>query len=278
MEERFARLPRSLAQRTITTRLATIDPPFDSEGVPALLAHPDESWNEPGASPSRRPVVLWMHGRTVSKELDPGRYLRWLKAGIATCAIDLPWHGERADETKQDSDWTLRLAERAVVEVDRVVEDLADPRFNDAFDPDRVAIGGMSAGGMVTLIRLCRPHRFACACVEATAGDFRAMEGHTFHVPDLVERLNPATHLDEWRPIPLLSLHSEADAWVPFGAMRGFIDTLRAHYESRGADPTTIELVTWPQTGAHYEHMGFGRVSNDAKNIQTDFLARHLSP
>jgi len=76
--ERFSRLPSSLASRAKSVRFGD---------VPALLAHPD--WETPA------PVVLWMHGRTVSKELDPGRYLRWVRAGIAACAVDLPGHGER---------------------------------------------------------------------------------------------------------------------------------------------------------------------------------------
>ena len=33
------------------------------------------------APPGPRPTIIWIHGRTVSKELDPGRYLRWLRAG-----------------------------------------------------------------------------------------------------------------------------------------------------------------------------------------------------
>jgi hypothetical protein len=41
--------------------------------------------------------------------------------------------------------------------------------------------------------------------------------------------------------------------------------------------PSLIESHTWPTTGAPEEHVGFGKVSNDAKNIQTAFLARHLA-
>jgi hypothetical protein len=37
-------------------------------------------------------------------------------------------------------------------------------------------------------------------------------------------------------------------------------------------------LVTWPSTGAPHEHLGFGRVANDAKNLQTAFFKRHLLP
>ena len=278
MEERFARLPRALAERTITTRLAERTTPFDDKGVPALLAHPDEGWNDPGVRPTPRPVVIWMHGRTVSKELDPGRYLRWMRAGIATCSIDLPYHGERADESRQTSEWTLRLAEQCVQEVDLILEALGEGRFNGAFDFGRMAIGGMSAGGMVALVRLCREHPFVCASVEATAGNFRVMEGHPFYIPALAERMNPIDALEGWRPIPLLAMHSEADAWVPFEAMRSFVVELRAHYARRGAPKVPIELVMWPETGAPHEHMGFGRFANEAKNAQTEFLVRHLKP
>lgn len=256
--------------------------------MPALLAHPDEGWHDPGAAaPSARPVVLWMHGRTVNKELDPGRYLRWLRApggGIATCAIDLPGHGERFEKSAQGSNATLEVVETACTEVDRVVQDLADPRWRGAFDLGRMAIGGMSAGGMVTLVRLCREHSFRCAAVESTAGDFEQMrslgefytKGGRDPEGELAGRLNPIAHLEGWAPIPLLALHSERDSWVPVGAIRSFTDALKAHHEARHADPSMVQLVTWPETGAPNEHAGFGRVANDAKNLQTDFFARWL--
>jgi len=272
-DPRFASLPRALAERAVWTKLG---PQSD---IPSLLAHPDLGWNAPGATPTQRPIVLWMHGRTANKELDPGRYLRWIRAeggGIAACAIDLPWHGERVDESKHGSEFTLRMVERMLVEIDRVVESLGDPRFNGAFDTTRIGIGGMSAGGMATLVRLCAPHRFACAAVEATAGDFSIMKGHKFHVDELVERFNPITHLDAWQPIPLLALHSRADKWVPVAAIENFTNTLRERYATLGADPAMVELVTWESTGAPEEHIGFGRHSNDAKNRQTEFFVRSL--
>lgn len=280
MEERFAKLPRALAERTLTTRLIADTTPFDDVGgggVPALLAHPDRHWHKPGAEPAPHPLVIWMHGRTATKELDPGRYLRWVRAGIATCAIDLPWHGQRAVPERQTSAWTLKGAEQAVAEIDLIVEALRDdPRFNGAFDTARMALGGMSAGGMFTLIRLCRPHPFVCATVEAAAGNFRVMAGHPFYVEPLAEQLNPIDHLDQWRPIPLLALHSQADAWVPFEAMRSFIAELRSTYARRGAAGVPVELASWPVTGAPQEHLGFGRFANEAKNKQVEFLREEL--
>ncbi len=275
MDDRFKRFPAHLAERTRIVRLG----PDDS--IPALLAHPD--WRTPS------PTVIWLHGRTVNKELDPGRYLRWIRAGIAACAIDLPGHGERADAAMQEPGRTLDVLEQAQGEIDQVIESLADPEYGAAggglFDLDRLAIGGMSAGGMATLGRLCDPHPFLCATVEATTGNLAGLYAGTAdrpwpvsHPPERVAALDPMQHLASFRPIPLQALHTEADAVVPIAVQRTFLDHLRAHYAARGADPDLIELVTWPETGAPMEHNGFGRHANDAKNAQLEFLRRHLRP
>ena len=55
-----------------------------------------------------------------------------------------------------------------------------------------------------------------------------------------------------------------------------FLERLGEHYLTHDAAPETIELVTWPQTGAPQEHLGFGRHTNEAKNIQVDFFQKHL--
>ncbi|MBX3357360.1 MAG: prolyl oligopeptidase family serine peptidase [Phycisphaeraceae bacterium] len=275
MIDRFARFPADLARRARHAHLAG--------HIPALLAHPD--WSTPA------PTVIWLHGRTVNKELDPGRYLRWIRAGIAACAIDLPGHGERADPDQQQPDHTLDVLGQTVAEIDAVIEALADPSHAGVFDLDRLAIGGMSMGGMATLRRLCEPHPFACAAVECTTGDLHSLyfgpraDGETpwpvRHDPARVEQVDPMAHIDDspgWSPIPLLALHSEADRVVPFNSQRRFISALADRYRRIGADPSVIRLVSWPQTGAPEEHSGFGRVANEAKNVQTEFLVEHLRP
>ena len=257
-------LPASLAAKSRFVRLGP--------DVPALVAHPD--WAAPA------PVVLWMHGRTVTKELDPGRYSRWLRAGVAVCAIDLPGHGERAEPDRQGSEATPGVIEQARREIDPILDGLAH-EFGDAFDLDRVAIGGMSLGGMITLRRLCDPHRFGAAAVEATTGDLAALYGDAdrpsaAHDPADVEPQDPSRHLAGFEPLPLLALHTQADEMVPWPGQRAFLERLRAHYADRGSDPDLIEIETWPDTGAPREHVGFGRHSNEAKNTQTAFLARAL--
>ncbi len=259
MRERPVRLPSALQAAARWERLG-------SPGIPAMLVHPD--W----AGGAAAPALIWMHGRTVSKEIDPGRYLRLLRAGIGVCAVDLPGHGERLEPALQTPERTLDVVRQMVDEVDEVLESVAGFGI---FDMDRVAIGGMSAGGMAALARLCRPHSFRCAAVEASSGSW----GHQRHramfagrAPEDLARDEPVTNLDGWREIPVQAIHCRADTWVSFEGQSAFIDALRTRY----ADPALIEFVVYDETGAPFEHAGFGRFAADAKNRQRDFIARHL--
>ena len=234
--------------------------------TPVLLAHP--TW-----SPSElAPVMLWLHGRTVHKELDPGRYLRWIRQGIGVCAIDLPGHGERYDHDLQQPDRTLDVILAMIDEIDDIVTALRD--FH-VFDPDRIGIGGMSAGGMATLARLCRPHGFVCAAVEATTGSWEHQEHREMfrHRPDAeVAPRDPIRHLEHWREIPLQAIHGRYDEWIDVAGQRLFIESLRGRYR----DPELIEYIEYDRTGAPFEHAGFGKYAADAKNRQRDFLVRWL--
>lgn len=268
MDERFKQLPSYLRERARRTELT---------GVPALIAVPEAD--------GPAPVMLWMHGRTVDKELDPGRYLRWLRAGIATVSLDLPGHGEREGPRLHDPECTPKVLGQMLDEIDDVVGALSRYDESHRLDLDRMGIGGMSAGGMVALRRLCDEHPFCCAAVESTTGWLAEMYDPTLsdsarwpveHDPALVERIDPMRHLSSFRPIPLLALHSEADQTVPFAGMKAFLDALGDCYKDAGASRDLITLKAWPETGAPFEHAGFGKVAAEAKNIQTEFLERHL--
>ncbi|MFA6045376.1 MAG: prolyl oligopeptidase family serine peptidase [Phycisphaerales bacterium] len=268
MIERFAQFPESLAKQTRRMTLA---------GVPAIVAHPD--WA------TAAPVMLWMHGRTASKELDPGRYLRWIRAGIAAVALDLPGHGERYDASFQHPRATMDVIAQMSGEIDGVVDALAAPGVGEFLDFSRMGIGGMSAGGMTSLRRLCEGHDFVCAAIEGATGAFEALyfPADASRPPwgveqdrAKVEALDPSTHLSGFAPLPLLALHCEVDEVVPVGTLRGFLAKLRECYIGAGADPGQIELKTWPETGAPNQHAGFGKFGNDAKNAQVAYLRRRL--
>jgi dienelactone hydrolase len=270
MLDRFKQFPQALSAQARNVRLG-------ASGVPAMLAHPD--WTTPC------PVVIWMHGRTATKELDPGRYLRWIRAGIAACAIDLPGHGERSEEGRQGPSATLGVLRQMIGEIDGVVSALAESQWNGVFDTKRIGIGGMSLGGMATLRRLCDPHPFMCAAVECTTGNLRSMYGEkndaarvagkiAAHGHEDVARLSAMEHLESWRPIPMLVLHNELDRVIPIEGQRRFVEALRGRYAALGVDPSLVEFRAFPQNGAPDEHAGFGKFGNDAKNTQVEFLKR----
>ena len=166
-----------------------------------------------------------------------------------------------------------------VGEIDGVLESLKDL---GPIDMTRLAIGGMSAGGMVTLRRLCDRHPFKGACIEGTTGNLAGLYfpepgtptrvWPTTHSHKEVSRVDPQERLEGFAPIPLLALHNEGDSMVPIAGQRVFLDELRGHYQSKQADPGLIELRTFENTGAPGEHAGFGKFANDAKNLQLAFL------
>jgi len=254
-------LPSALRARAEWTHLTA--------GVPALLVRP------PAFDEGRTtPLLIWLHGRTAHKELDPGRYLRLMRSGIAICAVDLPGHGERHRAELLEPERTLDVVLRMESEIDGIVQDLRDL---GGFDPDRTALGGMSAGGMAALARLCRPHTFAAATVEATTGDWDAQrERAMFRAvdPAIIDRWNPIRHLDGWREIPLQAIHTRSDEWIRFDGQERFINALR----DRAVDPQQIELIAYDRTGAPHEHIGFGRMAADAKDRQRTFLRKWLHP
>ena len=261
MPDFAARIPSSLIENTRWVRLG------EDEQIPTMLIHPDWQESDDGAM---SPIMLWMHGRTVDKELDPGRYLRWMRAGIATCAIDLPGHGERIDAALQQPDRTFDVVMQMLSEIDEIVATLRERYVS--FNSSQIGIGGMSAGGMTTLARLTQQHEFTCAAVEGTTGSWsHQFKRDMFKHRDIneVHALNPIEHLGRWQEIPLQAIHTKADEWVKYTGQLEFIEALRKRY----ANPELIEFVTYESTGAPYEHAGFGKKATDAKTRQTKFLA-----
>lgn len=234
--------------------------------IPALLAHPD--W-ESGESV---PFVIWMHGRTVNKELDPGRYLRWIRAGIGVCAVDLPGHGERFIQKMHEPEAAMEVVLQMTDEIDQIVEAISEMK---EFDNNRIGIGGMSGGGMAVIARLCSEHPFSCASVEATSGSWNDQQHRPMFI-DIDEKqlaaISPINRLEHWREIPFQAFHARYDEWVPYQGQKRFIEALQNHYQK----PELVELITYEHTGAPFQHAGFGKMAADAKKKQAEFFASVL--
>ena len=229
--------------------------------VPAVVMRPDDRGDDP------LPFLLWFPGRTATKELDSGRYLRLVRKGVACVGIDLPGHGERFDHSLQEGAKTIEVVLAAAREIDAILSDLAAV---GGLDMTRCAIGGMSAGGMVAMVRGCTAHPFCGMLLESTTGDWESQRQRAMYQQELVDAFNPITHLNAWRDIPVLAIHSELDAWVPIDGQRRFLEALRA----RSMAPERIAMHAYGETGAPHEHMGFGRMASDAKDRGSAFVAK----
>ncbi len=258
MSERFDALPSALRQQASLAMCGA---------VPTLLVQPEGI----ESAPDRPPLLLWIHGRTTFKEFDPGRYLRLMRRGIAVCAMDLPGHGERFDPRFQKAAHVIEAVLAAADEIDSVSRFAVDRL---GADPGKIAIGGMSAGGMVAISRLCSPHQYAAGVLEATSGNWSelpmAAEVDSATI-DMIHRADPIRHLAQWRPIPLLAIHARLDSWIPFEGQWRFLDAA----EAKGP-ASLVTRVAYDRTGAPGEHAGFGSMSADAKERQTAFLTDHL--
>ena len=254
MGTRFDSLPSRL--REVSTELVLGD-------VPCLLVRGSE---EP------RPFLFWMHGRTADKELDPGRYLRYVRKGIHVCAVDLPGYGARCNAEMQDSSQALELILQMAGEIDGVLQRLGQI---GGFDLNKAVLGGMSAGGMAAIQRLRVAHPFKAAVLEATTGDYEPMRKMPLCLglsEEAFHAINPIQHLAKWRDIPIIAFHSRHDEWIPFSGQESFIHAL----QKKAAIPKQIEFVTFDRTGAPYEHVGFGRESAFVKELQVEFVLKCL--
>ena len=269
-DDRFKALPRSLQAKSKHMRLGN--------DVPALIVHPD--LDKRFLNPC--PWVLWIHGRTVYKELDPGRYNRWVRAGIGTVAIDLPGHGERFVEGAHSPSQTVHNITQCLSEIPAILQSIIDLNI---FDMTKAAIGGMSAGGMIASRCLCNPHIFLGASIECTTGDLLGLYfpppksnpskdalWRTHHDQAEVEAIDTPTHLAGFKPIPLLAMHNKGDELIPHSIQSNFIQKLRSNYIIKNANPNLIDLVTYENTGSIQEHAGFGKFASEAKDLQLEFL------
>ena len=260
MYDPYDTLPQALRKRSRLERLGPTD-------VPTLLIEPEGT--PPHSGP---PAVLWLHGRTAWKEVDPGRFLRLMRAGVAVIAPDLPGHGQRFDAALQDS--------RNVLEVIRIMLDELDAVAGAGLarlgaDPMRTGIGGMSAGGMVAIARLTRPHTWRCVALEATTGSWahqRARPMFARRDSASIAAIDPINHLSMWQPIPVLAVHSKADEWVDWAGQSAFLDAV-----ARRGDPNLVERLVFDRTGAEHEHVGFGRFSAEVKERERAFYLEHLA-
>lgn len=177
-------------------RERTLDLVSGSETVPAV-------WITP-ASERPAPAALLLHGFSSSKERmahSVGRAL--LARGVASLALDLPFHGERDGDTGALSKNPLALVSAwrtAVAEARAAVAWLAAQPETDAA---RIGVVGYSLGGFLALMTAAEEPRLR-AIALAAAGDLPDRTPYAALVRKLVDPLHAATRLGG-RPLLLVN-------------------------------------------------------------------------
>jgi len=148
----------------------TLELEGEREAVPAILLLPDATTKS-----GRVPAALLLHGYTSRKErMAEGMGRALLKRGVASLAIDLPFHGERKRGIDQLSfrnplqlvgGWRLALNEiRLALDY---LSDLA------AVDAQRLAIVGYSLGSFLSVVAAANDARVHVVAL-ASGGDLPA--------------------------------------------------------------------------------------------------------
>jgi len=160
-------------------------------------------WTTP-ASERRAPAALLLHGFSSSKERmaqTVGREL--LTLGVASLALDLPFHGERDGDSRTLSKNPLALVgawRTAIAESRDAITWLAS-RSN--VNADRIGVVGYSLGGFLALMTAAEDERLRAVALAA-AGDLPDQTPYASLVRGLVNPLRAAQRLDG-RPLLLVN-------------------------------------------------------------------------
>ena len=176
-------------------------------------------WLAPaGSMPA--PAVLLLHGFSSSKERmaqSVGRALHAL--GVASLAVDLPFHGERDGDVSTLSRNPLALVSAwrtAIAESRAAITWLA---AQPTVDVDRVGVVGYSLGGFLALMTAAEDERLRVVALAA-AGD---LPDHTPYASLVRGLVNPLRAAERLSGRPLLLVNGRRDTTTrPAQAQRLF--------------------------------------------------------
>ncbi|MFN7926342.1 MAG: acetylxylan esterase [Blastocatellia bacterium] len=274
--------------------------------VPGLLV-------KAASGPTRRPVVIVLHGTGGTKE----GVLDWLQElaaqGFIGVAIDGRYHGERTKAGKGSTEYSAALLRTyrtrqehpflydTVWDVMRLLDYLAT---RPDVEPQRIALLGISKGGMETYLTAAVDPRVAVAvpfigvqsfrwalennawqsrvgtfqdAVNAAAQDEGVTEINAAFVRRFYERVMPgiADRFDGPQmvpliaPRPLLVINGEIDPRTPMPGLAQCIEKTRTAYKQAQAEDKFVFQVQ-PKTGH--------TVTKEARQQAWVFLQKWLSP
>lgn len=212
---------------------------------------------------NKLPLIIYYHGWQINKTLMLTQARKLAAEGLRVVLPDAPNHGERAREISPIPSLTFwNSIHGNLFEFDYIVayfqsRDLAD---------ERLAVGGISMGGMTTTALLTQhPEIQAAACVMGTPSLIHYRDrimGHAqtlnFHLPkdyraltQWLELYDLSLNPERLANRPLFIWHGDEDERVPIEPVQAFVAdnpaaNIEAHFTKTGhlVDIATMDLVT----------------------------------
>jgi fermentation-respiration switch protein FrsA (DUF1100 family) len=198
-------------------------------------------WLKPKSS-EPVPAVLLLHGFSSSKERmaqSVGREL--LARGVASLALDLPFHGERDGDVSSVSRNPLALVRAwraAIAESRDAITWLA---AQDSVDARRLSVVGYSLGGFLALMTAAEDERLRVVALAA-AGD---LPDHTPYASLVRGLVNPLRAVERMDGRPLLLVNGRRDTTTRPAQAQRLFDAAR--------EPKTLHWYEgghWPPASA----------------------------
>jgi dienelactone hydrolase len=251
---------RDAARYLRTPRIESVEVPYGTTSLPALLVHPDPVGT--GGKPA--PAMVFFDGFDVTKELQYGYAIPDLAArGIGCLIVDGPGNGE-----------SVRFRNLPLI---AETERYATPAYEylaarSEFDPHRIGVMALSLGGYYAPRAASLEPRFACCIAWGAQWDYHAIWARRLEQLDSGKVLSlsvPPEHL-QWvlgapdrasalkvlegfrldgivqqMRCPFLLLHGEADEQIPMAVAQQCFDAVGSRHK-------TFRVFTCEEGGHHH--------------------------
>ncbi len=198
----------------------------------------------------KKPVVIFHHGYTASKEQLIGWAPPLAEAGFLVVLPDAYHHGECRDPNFEVNNQENLPREFFVnitttAEKDKLIINFL--RKREDVQEESIAIAGISMGGFISLVAIALHKEIRAAVIIAGAAQWEAFlkETNAFdlsgykkdlrnqidkEVQELFEKYEPIRYLNRYPPIPILFLHGAEDKIVPVSCIEKFYEKIRPFY------------------------------------------------
>ena len=222
----------------------------------------------------KRPLLLFIHGFESTKERNVQYGYMLAEKGFRVLLPEAIYHGERHEKQNMNLKfWEIVI--RTIGELSTIKDSYVGKGL---VDESRIAVGGTSMGGIVTLGAMGKYDwisigismmgtpdyigfaKYQLRLLEQAYGQFPMPKDQIETQLEALRQYDVTANLDSWKPRPLFFWHGKADTTVPYQASYDFYHRLKPVYEKDGIplhysldekaghavpNHAVIEMVTW---------------------------------